>query len=306
MKFKDLLDELDTLELPRDKYAITSSGTLAVRDIRKAQDIDIVVTDDLWDELAEKYEVHKGKFWRIDVGNIQVLGKGSIYTDPKLASTKKQIEEADVIDGRRYVNLETVKKFKKALGREKDQKDIKLIEQYLKGIAVFKDKKYRVAWIRDDDLSKYEPVSQVYGVVFNNKDEILVVRRNSHSMWQIPGGTPDEGESWEEALARELEEEANVTVKNIVPLGAQKVVLLDGNNDNPAAYQLRYIARLDELLPQVPDPDSGEIWERKFVPAEKINEVVTWGRVGKALFEDAVEVYYSNKKLIGSKNRSLC
>jgi len=45
------------------------------------------------------------------------------------------IKEADVIDGIRYVNLETMIKYKKKMGREKDFKDIKLIKNYLKKLA---------------------------------------------------------------------------------------------------------------------------------------------------------------------------
>ena len=156
--------------------------------------------------------------------------------------------------------------------------------------ANFKNNDYHVTWIRDDDLSNYKPVKQVYGVVFNDAGEILIVRRTKKHNWQIPGGTPEIGETLEDTLVRELEEEANVLVKKIAPLGAQKVVLLDGN-DNEPSYQLRYVALLDELLPLKEDPDSGEVWERMFVLSDDVNKYITWGEVGRALFEDAIDVY---------------
>ena len=132
MNFDKLLKELDNLDLPNNQYAITASGTLAVRGIRDSKDMDIIVTEELWERIASKYEVRKERFSMFSIGNIQVLGNGSNFTNPALKSTREQIENADVIDGRRYVKLETVKKFKKDLGRDKDIRDIDLIDEYLK------------------------------------------------------------------------------------------------------------------------------------------------------------------------------
>ena len=36
--------------------------------------------------------------------------------------------------------------------------------------------KFLFTWIRDNDLEKYSPVSQVYGIVFNAKGEILIAK----------------------------------------------------------------------------------------------------------------------------------
>ncbi len=126
-----LLNELDSLNLPEDKYAITSSGPLAVRELRTANDLDLVVTPDLWEELSQKYIVRKEKFASIQIGNIQVLGLGSHFIRADLEPAEKQIANADIIDGKRYVKLETVSKFKSILGREKDLRDIELIDNFL-------------------------------------------------------------------------------------------------------------------------------------------------------------------------------
>ncbi|MBU1031319.1 hypothetical protein KKE03_00105, partial [Patescibacteria group bacterium] len=55
-----------------------------------------------------------------------------IYTDSKIATVGKQIKTADVIKGYRFVNLNLIKKFKLLQGREKDKKDLELIENYEK------------------------------------------------------------------------------------------------------------------------------------------------------------------------------
>ena len=46
-------------------------------------------------------------------------------------STQEAIDSATVIGGIPFMNLEELKKFKTALGREKDFRDIQLIEAYL-------------------------------------------------------------------------------------------------------------------------------------------------------------------------------
>lgn len=48
-------------------------------------------------------------------------------------NVKEVVENADIIDGIRFVNLETTIKWKRRMGREKDLEDIRLIEEYLKG-----------------------------------------------------------------------------------------------------------------------------------------------------------------------------
>lgn len=132
MEFKDLLKELAALNLPKNEFAITASGCLAVRGLRKASDLDIIVTDNLWNELAKKYPVTFGLPCDvIRIGKIEFLGNFSVYTDEKIANVKEQIDTADIIDGIRFVKLSLIKKFKEKLARDKDLKDIKLIDNYL-------------------------------------------------------------------------------------------------------------------------------------------------------------------------------
>lgn len=131
MRFSDLIKELDSLNLPSDQYAITSSGTLAVRGIREANDIDILPDDKLWEELVKKYEVIKDQICdHIKLSeNIEAIGNW--HTNDRMFTTEEQITRADVIDGKRYVNLQMIRKFKELLGREKDFHDIELIDEHL-------------------------------------------------------------------------------------------------------------------------------------------------------------------------------
>ena len=125
MKF---LDELEKLNLPRDKFAIFGSGPLAVRGIRETNDLDIIVKPDLWEELKKKYPVTSEEKGLMVIGNIEIYSKwGGWFSD-----LAQLIEEADIIQGLRFVKLERVLEWKKKFNREKDKIDVDLIYEYLK------------------------------------------------------------------------------------------------------------------------------------------------------------------------------
>ena len=144
-------------------------------------------------------------------------------------------------------------------------------------------------WIKSSNIEKYNPVTQVYGIIFNEDNEILICREDENSSWLIPGGHPEEGESFKETLKREVLEEVDVEVSDIIPLGVFKVEFSD--DPEKIIYQSRFIAKLKKLNPQTEDPSIKKTWVRKFVPAGKISEYVKWGEEGDAMFKDAIELY---------------
>ena len=124
---KDLLRELKKLNLPKDKFAIFGSGPLAIRGLRKVRDLDIIVTNNLWKETSKKFPVEDmGTHKRIVFGDIEILSKPVLDF-----SAEKFIKRAEVINGVRFVTLEDTLAWKARMGREKDKKDIKLVEEYL-------------------------------------------------------------------------------------------------------------------------------------------------------------------------------
>ena len=132
MDIKVLLSELKKLDLPKDKFAITSSGPLGIKGIREINDLDIIVCPDLWNELSEKYKVIKeNNFESICIGNIQILGKGSWFTDPQFGDTISNIKNAEIIEGYRWVQLNQILEIKRHKTRPKDVEDVQLIERYL-------------------------------------------------------------------------------------------------------------------------------------------------------------------------------
>ena len=122
------------LNLPFGEYAITSSGPLGVRELREIGDIDLVVSDKLWSELATHYgEIHEDGVSRIKIGEfVEVLGEGSYYNPTaKEHSAIEQIQSAEVIGGLPFVRLDHILYVKQKMNRPKDQPDIQAIKTIL-------------------------------------------------------------------------------------------------------------------------------------------------------------------------------
>jgi len=134
MQLTEFTSQLAKLNLPIGQYVIVASGPLAAHGIRESNDLDILVTPELFNQLKKTYQVQIDKgFERLAIDNLEIVGTGSTYLEhPEIATIEEQIQTADIIDGIPYLNLELTKKFKQLMGREKDFKDIELINNYLK------------------------------------------------------------------------------------------------------------------------------------------------------------------------------
>jgi hypothetical protein len=137
----NISDRVRALELPISKYVVVG-GAMEAFGIRSAHDLDIVVTEDLFNELRQKgwklcecekcqAEWRQGSTDRILKGDgVDILSEyscGNLYH----ADTDELIRNATIINGVAFVQLEELLKWKKAAAREKDLKDIVLIEEFL-------------------------------------------------------------------------------------------------------------------------------------------------------------------------------
>lgn len=131
----NIIEKIKKLNLPRDQYVIVSGSVLDVLGIRKASDIDIVVTKKLFDEMRGT-----GEWQEVEKYNRIFLNREGFDIIPQLnwekytTTAEEAISSAFVIEGIPFMNLDELIKFKTALGREKDFKDIELIKNYQKGL----------------------------------------------------------------------------------------------------------------------------------------------------------------------------
>jgi hypothetical protein len=129
MSNKDLFQIVKELKLPVGKYALFGSAPLGIRELKDCHDIDIIVTEDLWNE-------YKNKNWEIKIMpyGSQYLCDGEIelWKDwyPGKWNIQELVDEAEMIDELPFVRLERVLEWKKLSGREKDLKDIEIIEKF--------------------------------------------------------------------------------------------------------------------------------------------------------------------------------
>ena len=117
--------------MPIGKYALFGSAPLGIRKLRNCRDIDIIVTEVLWNKYKE------------DNWEIKVTPYGSQYLlnneiellkdwKPGQWDIRKLIEEAEIIDGLPFVKIERVPEWKRLRGKEKDLEDIKTIKNFCK------------------------------------------------------------------------------------------------------------------------------------------------------------------------------
>ena len=127
----DIFKKLKELNFPIGEYVLVGSGPLAARGIREASDLDIAVSPKLLKQLidSKKYqEVQKyGKVF-LEADNIDIIPRLDWKDYPM--TTVEAIKTAYLINGYPFLNIKETIKFKKALGREKDFRDIKLLEDY--------------------------------------------------------------------------------------------------------------------------------------------------------------------------------
>ena len=129
----EIVAKVKALALPKNSYVVFGSCPLAAAGIREANDIDLLVSEEIfkklrvagWEELQkssnDKPLVH-------DVFEAHDNWNFNSYK-PTLAHL---LSDATVIDDVPFASLAEVRKWKVSSGRPKDLADIKLIDAHLK------------------------------------------------------------------------------------------------------------------------------------------------------------------------------
>jgi len=94
-----------------------------------------------------------------------------------------------------------------------------------------------------------------WGIVTNNNDEVLLIKKKINDYWERPGGNVEVSEALEECAVREIYEECSVKTK-IVDFISFEEVLFGPESDHWIAfcYHLEYISgRLKNNEPEIHD-----------------------------------------------------
>jgi ADP-ribose pyrophosphatase YjhB (NUDIX family) len=111
----------------------------------------------------------------------------------------------------------------------------------------------------------------VRAVALNERGEVFLVRHTYAPGWHFPGGGVETGETVEDALARELAEEAGLAATGQPRLHGVFFNRRVSRRDHVAVYVLR-----DFRVERVKQPDR-EIAEAGFFPLERLPEGTTPG-----------------------------
>lgn len=143
-----IFERAKQLNLPFGEYAIVGSAVLEAHGIREANDIDLLVSPRLFESLlkngwqlceCEKCQAlwqkrEKKKILTSPGHDVEMLSEFS-WGNAYRGDTAALMSDADIIGGFPFIKIEELLKWKKAAMREKDLKDIALIEAYLENHA---------------------------------------------------------------------------------------------------------------------------------------------------------------------------
>ena len=124
---EQILEIMEELDLSSTDYWIVAGSALVMHDIKEwTNDIDLGCTTKLFEELALDYyevKVNKDGTRRLKINDmVEVFENWNV-------------DKIEIIDGLPVVSIESIKKQKMELGREKDFKDIELIDEYLERLG---------------------------------------------------------------------------------------------------------------------------------------------------------------------------
>jgi len=101
----------------------------------------------------------------------------------------------------------------------------------------------------------------VVGLAINDKGQVLLTQRYQpqdpevHLCWQIPGGGMEFGESPEQTLAREMQEELGVSVRIVYPNPIVKTSIFAAKEPFHVTL-LCYVVSIDNQTPTLNDPET--------------------------------------------------
>ncbi len=132
----------------------------------------------------------------------------------------------------------------------------------------FEGRTITFTWAEEPEL----PPARVYALAFTEEGRLLLVGGGPGDPgWWLPGGGVEAGEGPEEALARELREEAGARLHNLTPIGAQRVHDPASGCEVHAFYRCR-VTFSEHFVPR------HEVRQHCLVPPEEFLDTLFWGR----------------------------
>ena len=133
------INEFRRLPYPKNQMLIIGSGAMALLGLRRNKDIDVWVTDSVIKKVAQDKNFIAKKS-KMDGSTLYETKDGKIEIGSTLGikgeDIKEHLKRAVLLYGIHFHSPEDVLKWKKAVNRPKDKKDIELLEKYLRDKVV--------------------------------------------------------------------------------------------------------------------------------------------------------------------------
>ncbi len=129
MNQDEIISKVESLGFPEGSYVVFGSAPLAMAGLREANDIDMLVSNELFENLKDRgwKELDKGGSDKPLVND--VFEAHHNWNFSSYSPTLEQLlESSDVVHGIPFASLEEVRRWKLSSGRPKDLADIKLID----------------------------------------------------------------------------------------------------------------------------------------------------------------------------------
>jgi 8-oxo-dGTP pyrophosphatase MutT (NUDIX family) len=164
--------------------------------------------------------------------------------------------------------------------------DISIVQE-----STWDGRRLTVRWLPSSFEPPRDLTMQAYGICFTEHRKILLVTIGD-GRWNLPGGSPEPGETVEQALAREVWEEACARVVRSRYIGCQQVEDPDSPDGPKLYYQVRFWARV-EVYPFKP---LFETTDRKLVEPSEFLDTLFWGQVpiAKMILDRGIQVENRN------------
>ena len=130
---------------------------------------------------------------------------------------------------------------------------------------------------------KIQILSGVHAFCFCD-GKLVVVYAENKKYWTPPGGGIESGETYEQAVIREVQEETNMKVLHQELIGFQDIYEPDR-----IVRQTRSFCIVEPYGNFVSDPD-GEITEIKLIDPKDFKQYIDWKEIGDRVLERALEM----------------
>ncbi|MEK7642197.1 MAG: NUDIX hydrolase [Patescibacteria group bacterium] len=117
------------------------------------------------------------------------------------------------------------------------------------------------------------------------KGKMIVVYAEKKGYWTPPGGGIEVGETYEDAVIREVKEETNMKVLNQQIIGYQDIY--EGDR---VIRQTRSFCIVEPIGGFTADPD-GDITKIELIDPEDYKKYFDWGQIGDRIMSKALEIY---------------